>query len=205
MALIKCPECGRENVSDSAESCPNCGFGVKAYYKEIEMQKELEKQRIEREIKEKEEQKQQEEKEQAELDTIKMPSKPSIGQILLIFGIIFVPFMLLGLLLPHALGFWFFLIFWFIVAFSTYNDNLKDYEKAQKDFKKYQKDKLSRIKMEKEMTDYKKRTAPKCPMCGSTNIEKISTASRAVSVATVGLASGKIGKQYKCKNCKHMW
>lgn len=33
MALIKCPECGRENVSDSAESCPNCGYGIKAHFK----------------------------------------------------------------------------------------------------------------------------------------------------------------------------
>lgn len=32
MSLIKCPECGKENVSDSAESCPNCGFGIKAYF-----------------------------------------------------------------------------------------------------------------------------------------------------------------------------
>lgn len=29
MALIKCPECGRENVSDSAESCPNCGYRIR--------------------------------------------------------------------------------------------------------------------------------------------------------------------------------
>lgn len=26
MSLIKCPECGRENVSDTAEMCPNCGY-----------------------------------------------------------------------------------------------------------------------------------------------------------------------------------
>jgi ubiquinone/menaquinone biosynthesis C-methylase UbiE len=32
MALVNCPECGRENVSDSARSCPGCGFDVKAYY-----------------------------------------------------------------------------------------------------------------------------------------------------------------------------
>ena len=30
MALIDCPECGRE-VSDSAVQCPHCGFGVKEY------------------------------------------------------------------------------------------------------------------------------------------------------------------------------
>lgn len=32
MSLIKCPECGKENVSDSAEACPRCGFGIKKYY-----------------------------------------------------------------------------------------------------------------------------------------------------------------------------
>lgn len=29
MALIKCPECGRENVSDKAKNCPGCGFPMK--------------------------------------------------------------------------------------------------------------------------------------------------------------------------------
>lgn len=28
MALIKCPECGRENVSDTATSCPSCGYNI---------------------------------------------------------------------------------------------------------------------------------------------------------------------------------
>ena len=31
MALIKCPECGKENVSDSAEKCPECGYPIKKY------------------------------------------------------------------------------------------------------------------------------------------------------------------------------
>lgn len=31
MALINCPECGKENVSDSAESCPNCGYNIKKH------------------------------------------------------------------------------------------------------------------------------------------------------------------------------
>lgn len=30
MALIKCPECGR-NVSDTAKACPGCGYGILAY------------------------------------------------------------------------------------------------------------------------------------------------------------------------------
>lgn len=40
-----------------------------------------------------------------------------------------------------------------------------------------------------------------CPYCHSTNTEKISTLNRAVSVSLVGAASGKLGKQWHCKNC----
>ena len=32
MALIECPEC-KNQVSDTAESCPKCGFAVKAFVK----------------------------------------------------------------------------------------------------------------------------------------------------------------------------
>jgi len=41
MALIKCPECGREGVSDSAESCPSCGYGIKAYHEKITEEENL--------------------------------------------------------------------------------------------------------------------------------------------------------------------
>lgn len=32
MSLIKCPECGRENVSSMAVACPSCGFGIKDFF-----------------------------------------------------------------------------------------------------------------------------------------------------------------------------
>lgn len=35
MGLIKCPECGRENVSDTALRCPGCGFGIVEYYNKL--------------------------------------------------------------------------------------------------------------------------------------------------------------------------
>lgn len=41
-----------------------------------------------------------------------------------------------------------------------------------------------------------------CPYCKSTRVEKIGSVSRAVSIFTLGLASGKIGKQWHCKDCK---
>lgn len=175
------------------------------HFEKIKQEKLIEQQKLEKERQYEESKRKSEEKERAELDTIKMPSKPNIVQNLLIFGIVFLPFMLLGLLLPHGIGFLFFLMFWLIVAFSSYNDDVKDYERAKQDFKKYQKEELSKKKIEKEMEEYRQKNTPKCPMCGSINIEKISTTSRVVSIAAVGLASGKIGRQYKCKNCKHMW
>lgn len=47
----------------------------------------------------------------------------------------------------------------------------------------------------------------KCPMCGSTNIQKISDFSRASSILGFGILSKKIGKQWQCNNpkCKHLW
>lgn len=65
MSLIKCPECGRENVSDSAEMCPGCGFGIKKHFEAIKMkQEENEKCRI------------REEQERIELKSIPLPNKP---------------------------------------------------------------------------------------------------------------------------------
>jgi len=48
---------------------------------------------------------------------------------------------------------------------------------------------------------------PKCPMCGSTNISKISTLNRTTSIVGFGILSKKIGKQWQCNNpkCKHLW
>lgn len=43
MALVKCPECGKK-VSDSANSCPNCGYGIKDHFERIEKKKEFERQ-----------------------------------------------------------------------------------------------------------------------------------------------------------------
>lgn len=47
--------------------------------------------------------------------------------------------------------------------------------------------------------------APRCPTCGSTNLKKIDALDRAISVSFLGLASGKIGKSFKCNHCGYMW
>ena len=40
MALVKCPECGRERVSDTAEACPDCGYNVRAHYERVKEENE---------------------------------------------------------------------------------------------------------------------------------------------------------------------
>jgi hypothetical protein len=70
-------------------------------------------------------------------------------------------------------------------------------QQALKDAKMMQ-EMHERIKTQQDL-DSGKRVV--CPYCKSTNTEKISTVSRAVSVSLVGAASGKIGKQWHCKQC----
>ena len=46
---------------------------------------------------------------------------------------------------------------------------------------------------------------PKCPTCGSTNIEKISAAKRGVHMGLFGVFSKTSFSQFKCKNCGYQW
>lgn len=190
MALIKCPECGKKNVSDSAESCPECGYGIKAHYDKITKQK------------------QQQNLYEMRMNNIKEPQKPKAD----IYGMIICGVGGVGSLLIYgsellAIGIATFIIL-LIVFIVFYNQHVKamkqyksDCELYRTDRKAYQRQVIQREEFHKIMEDAK----PKCPHCKSTNIERISTIDRALSVGTVGLASNKIGKQYKCKNCKQMW
>lgn len=46
---------------------------------------------------------------------------------------------------------------------------------------------------------------PKCPTCGSTNIQKISGTKRWVTTGLFGLASSNVGKTMECRNCGYKW
>lgn len=236
MALIKCPECGREKVSDTAEMCPDCGYGIKAHFERLHLEEESEKKKeLQEKIRiEAEKAKQRADAEAKRVNNervkgIPKPNKPKISLLgLLIGGII----CLIGSCqlrtddldreysISHGNGDpifygWFFLIVGIAVLCFVIYIFLKQKERynlAETDFSAYQNmvmkeriEQAENMKRQAEAERIRRENAPKCPMCNSINIEKISTTSRAISVATVGLASGKIGKQYKCKNCKHMW
>lgn len=243
MALINCPECGREKVSDSAEMCPDCGYNIKKHFENKQIQQrhinqKTQEERIQQKIKKHKEKEEREkrknpqkklEEEQARKEQLikklteekNQELKVKIGTTIwsLIWTIIWIwSFSTneegsLGLIIVIS----FFCAFagWGLLVLTAGSSAQleMDIEIASKNIDEYQKlvnDRLeySKIQSEKNAEENRRKNAikhPKCPMCGSTNTERISTTSRAVSVAAVGLASGKIGKQYRCKNCKHMW
>ena len=56
-----------------------------------------------------------------------------------------------------------------------------------------------------ENSPKKEINVPKCPTCGSTNIQKISGLERGASVMGIGIFSKKINKSFKCKSCGYTW
>lgn len=46
MALITCPECGRERVSSTADACPGCGFGIKKYFESEQIREDLVEEKV---------------------------------------------------------------------------------------------------------------------------------------------------------------
>ena len=47
MGLVRCPECGRDNVSDTATACPNCGFNIKDYYNSRDLNQDMKENNVE--------------------------------------------------------------------------------------------------------------------------------------------------------------
>lgn len=94
----------------------------------------------------------------------------------------------------------------------AYGALCEDY-KLLKDPEKYAADQERRRQIEaraaaqktrQELDEYNAKSRPnavQCPYCKSWQTERISTASRVVSVAAVGLASNKVGKQWHCTKC----
>lgn len=238
MALLKCPECGKENVSDTAISCPDCGFSIQQYLKTKQDEKYIqkEKERLQSELA----------KKLSEIDSLQKPQKPTISKvmasdnrwvfvicaIMAVFGLAILIYSIAAT--GKANGFLVVVtIFCIIMMFvglsdikETYKKQLSEYQDFD-GFKENQKKRIQenydyRIKNIKPKTTQKETVYPdtaqkgtyipagirsslKCPACGSYYVKRISTTSRVASIAMVGLASSKIGKQYECKNCKHKW
>ena len=51
----------------------------------------------------------------------------------------------------------------------------------------------------------KEANIPKCPTCGSNNIEKISSFNKAAGAVMFGVLSKTARSQFKCRNCGYKW
>lgn len=76
----------------------------------------------------------------------------------------------------------------------------------QKNIEKFGEDTANKIQQTaREKAKYGKGYGIKCPNCGAPNVNYISSTSKVASVGTMGLASNKIGKTYKCPKCTYTW
>lgn len=225
MALVNCPECGKSNVSDTAVSCPECGFAIKEYFDKVKVEeRRIFNEKTIKRIKKNEEQRKKDTAEKRQKETIskletqiqkssKEIRNSAIGLIITL------PLTIMCWCLSSHGSLGLFIILFGIACFASIiflisgiqekNTAISDLETAKRNIEEYEKNLDKRLKaiVAQGQAQAAKDAAkhPRCPLCGSTNTERISTLNRTVSVATVGLASSKIGKQYQCKNCKHKW
>lgn len=231
MALITCPECGKENVSDMAESCPSCGYGIKLHFTKIKMEEIRLESKKQAEIRRQELEAKEKRRQEERIKSVPKLEKPQLIAPIVVTAISAL-IMLLGFNLsrvseleagyssshgngdPHFQGGFLivfglcifgYAIYLFLKRISAYNLSRDNFEEYQRQVIREQDEFQKRLEAERAQKIKQQANMPKCPVCGSTNVGKISTLNRSVSVATVGLASSKIGKQYECKNCKHKW
>lgn len=197
MSLITCKECGRA-ISDSAQNCPNCGWAVVKPTEE-ELQEGHDKMSycpvclgyIDEAVPG------QYEGMKAAID----------GQYTLI-------------LKCHSCGTWLKTIHpkygrdYYYLRAKEKDGPLGDTDKAIKEELKQNPlfDEEKYTAREEEYAAWARNqrysssaNAPKCPTCGSTNIERISTTSKVVGASLFGLFSNTARSQYKCKNCGYKW
>lgn len=227
MALMICPDCGNK-VSDTAESCIYCGCDLFIFKEEQRLDDEMAKhlQEFEKRMKPP--------KQISSLSEIPMyRNEGSMVAFIFIIaiGALFGGF----LLAVNGEDSFLCAIFWcvgsavLIMAFllKLHSNKLlkEEQERIQQKIENFdnrkeleieahrarliqeKEQKLEKIKNERQRRVYQTE-APnglRCPICGNTQIQKLSTLNRVVSVELVGLASSKIGKQYKCKKCGHLW
>lgn len=205
MSLIKCPECGKEKVSDTADSCPECGFGIKSYYNELKNEEtvRLDIEKMKDEF----------------YQTFEMPEKPIkklypyeirqlvIGLVIPLLCILFVGiffkvpiFLLLTVIICIAL--W--QIYCTYSSFnSRYYSSLADYNKSLADEEQYKENKFIEYleyNANQDNLHNNEETKIKCPRCGSTQI----TAGK----RGYKLLSGLIGSSTvlnTCMKCGHQW
>lgn len=223
MALIKCPECGKE-ISDKAEICPNCGFGIR---KHLEQQRQIQAKKIETNRREKAKQQLVNEENIAIQQMANRRITPKIKPFLsgaLIAGLLCLLMGIMCIILAITAEGYAFAIFigiFMVLAGIVYSgmgieklrEKRKLYDQYKNDIEKYKQEviryEISEEKHNEAIRQYgkdsKKIKGIVCPTCGSSNVQKIGTLERTTSVVGMGIASKKINKTFKCNKCGYTW
>lgn len=80
-----------------------------------------------------------------------------------------------------------------------------DKKRYKQEMEQYRRELAMKQKQSEQVKNEKEQNTPKCPTCGSTNVEPISTGRKAIELFALGLTSKTVGKSYRCKNCKYYW
>ena len=215
MALIKCPECGKE-VSNMAAACPNCGYGIREHFEEQQrVLAAIERQRVS-EIKKQETATKVSQERERRIEETKLPEKPSKGKI------IFAGIMCGIMALVGWFGFFAGLgVIWLIIgilftitaAYSPkhYKERVANYERAVQNPREYRRSVVEederkaaeakeQARKRLEAMEIKANTAPRCPKCGSTYV---STVNRGYSIVWGFIGSG--NAMNVCQKCGHKW
>lgn len=244
MALIKCPECGRERVSDSAESCPECGFGIKNYV-DAERKKVAEeaaaKEKSEKELALKAEKVNRLKEEfKVEVEKIKSSQPPEkgkvkvnfennfsvVGGVLLVISLLILFVALLDSNMKALFGFISLVsIGGFLLYYPAKKEEGSKYRKTVENWDKTKNEKIELLKQEyakkaDNVIKYGNENGEKennnnqqiineyivrCPICGSSQIKRLTVVDRGSSFLFWGFASAKVGKQFECQNCEYRW
>ena len=84
---------------------------------------------------------------------------------------------------------------------GNHPERIEEADKTDAKIRRY----LEKEKEQAEIEAAKPKYTPRCPTCGSPDIEPISGLSKAASFAMWGVFSGKIRKQFHCTNCGYEW
>lgn len=201
MALVKCPECGSEGISDTAVTCPKCGAAIKAYYDKVRYEEQVIEYKRQR---------------APYIQMPPCPKKPIAITISSILLFVISTFPLIGvlaeLLFRRPDGFKMLVLFllaslligfgvcFLVSGWNKYKRAKTNYDYATNNHAAY-----IDTCLDEEIKRAQYAQALRCPVCGSNKVWRISTGDRVASVYMVGLASSTIGKQYQCSSCGHKW
>lgn len=226
MALIQCPECGRKNVSDSAEMCPDCGYGIKAHFEKIRQEEERKEQARKAEEAKRKAEIEIKEREEERIKSVPKPSKPKISFLgLLIGGLVCWlggcqintdewerersmlnnegdPVFYGWLFLIIGIGIICFIIYIFVKQIERYNLAQTDFEEYQRQIIKEENAALASAQLAEAARAREEAMKLECPYCHSHNTSKITATAKAVNTAIFGVLGEKRYYQWHCNKCK---